>query len=158
MFVLFWTMKMRHISAPPSHNKTDHIQIHRMLNRINLNSADCWMTVFSWGRSEGELIGSDKHQMIQLNQMPSYQRTDVILGKVRHAENAAKGFLQLLSKMSPSLSPLLQLLCGREQDPNFHRNTLLNVWPINVKDWKQRGKHGGVGRRQNAGTDEGQVR
>lgn len=47
----------------------------------------------------------DKHQMIQLNKMPSYQRTNVILGRVRHAENAAKRFLQLLSKISTSLSP-----------------------------------------------------
>lgn len=85
-----------------------------------MNSTESWMTVISWGRSEGELIVPDKHQMIQLNKMPSYQRTDMILGRVRHAENAAKRFLQLLSKMSLSLSPLLQLLCGREQNPNFH--------------------------------------
>jgi len=64
--------------------------------------------------SEGELIVPDTHQMIQLNKMPSYQRTNVILGRVRHTENAAKRFLQLLSKISTSLSPLLQLLCGRE--------------------------------------------
>lgn len=99
-----------------------------------MNSTESWMTVISWGRSEGELIVPDKHQMIQLNKMPSYQRTDMILGRVRHAENAAKRFLQLLSKMNPSLSPLLQLLCGIEQDPNFHRNTLLNVWPIQTEN------------------------
>lgn len=85
-----------------------------LTGQICIVQLDCWMSVFSWGRSGGELIVPDKHQMIQLNKKPSYQRTDVILGRVRQAENAAKRFLQLLSKMSTSLSPLLQLLCRRE--------------------------------------------